>query len=165
MNPTPAVTAAPAGQFLSFVLGGELYGVDILKVEEIRGWEPVRPLPHTAPYVKGVLDLRGVVVPILDLRIRFDLDPGEYRPTTVIIILSLGEGPQRQVMGIVVDSVSDVLDVSAEEVRAPPKSCHIDQPYLRGMINRQERMVVLLDSDHLFGTEELAALSQDNHDC
>lgn len=150
------------GQYLSFILGGEVYGVEILKVQEIRGWEPVRPLPNSADYVKGVLDLRGVIVPIIDLRTRFGLDSREYTPTTVIIVLSVESTEDRHVIGMVVDSVSDVLDVSADDVRPPPRmGSHINNRYLIGMVSRQEEMVVLLNSDKLFDPEELGALRQD----
>jgi purine-binding chemotaxis protein CheW len=153
------------GQYLSFILGGEVYGVEILKVQEIRGWEPVRPLPNSAEYVKGVLDLRGVIVPIIDLRIRFGLDPGEYTPTTVIIVLSAGPVEDQNVIGAVVDSVSDVLDVAADEVRAPPRmGSNINYRYLIGMVSRKDEMVVLLNSDKLFNPEELNALRQELDD-
>jgi len=151
-----------SGQYLSFILGGEAYAVEILKVQEIRGWEQVRPLPNSADFIKGVLDLRGVIVPIIDLRIRFGLEAREYTPTTVIIVLAVGEGDQRQVVGAVVDSVSDVLDVSADEVRKPPRlGSHIGHRYLIGMVSRDKQMVVLLNSDKLFSEEELSVLQQE----
>ncbi|QFY89090.1 purine-binding chemotaxis protein CheW [Magnetovirga frankeli] len=160
MNQPKDAPAARQGQYLSFELGGELYAVEILKVQEIRGWAPVRPLPNTPEHVKGVLDLRGVIVPIVDLRIRFGLDPGEYTPTTVIIVLAVHQDDQPLVIGVVVDSVSDVLDVAADEVRKPPRmGGHIDYRYLVGMVNRQEQMVVLLDSDQLLDPEELKDLA------
>jgi purine-binding chemotaxis protein CheW len=151
-----------SGQYLSFILGGEAYGVEILKVQEIRGWEQVRPLPNSPDFIKGVLDLRGVIVPIVDLRIRFGLEVHEYTPTTVIIVLAVGEGEQRQVVGAVVDSVSDVLDVAAEEVRKPPKlGSRIGYRYLIGMVSRDKKMVVLLNSDKLFSEDELNILQRE----
>ena len=103
----PSSQEALAGQYLSFELAGEIYGVDILKVREIKGWEEVRPLPDTPDYIKGVLDLRGVIVPIVDLRIRFQLESCEYTPTTVIIVLSVEYEKEQRVVGAVVDGVSD----------------------------------------------------------
>jgi purine-binding chemotaxis protein CheW len=159
MNQPKDAPSARQGQYLSFELGGELYAVDILKVQEIRGWEPVRPLPNTPCHVKGVLDLRGVIVPIVDLRIRFGLNPGAYTPTTVIIVLAVHQDDQPLIMGVVVDSVSDVLDVAAKEIRQPPRmGGHIDYRYLIGMVSRQDHMVVLLDSDRLLAAEELESL-------
>ena len=148
------------GQFLSFTLDGDDYAVDILRVQEIRGWEDLRPLPDTPDYVKGVLDLRGTIVPIIDLRIRMKMDQVEYHPTTVIIVLSVGkqEGGS-QLVGAVVDSVSDVLNVDDREIKAAPAIARkINDRYILGMISRDERMVVLLDVDLLFKTDELGML-------
>lgn len=147
---------ARSGQYLSFTLGGEDYGVDILKVQEIRGWETVRPLPDTPDFVKGVLDLRGVIVPIIDLRNRFHLPECEYTPTTVIIVLAVDYEGERRIMGAVVDGVSDVLDVGGKDIRAAPNlGTNINTRYIRGMVTLEERMVILLDVDKLLNPEEL----------
>lgn len=144
------------GQFLSFTLGGEYYGVDILRVQEIKGWEEVRPLPDTPEYIKGVLDLRGIIVPIIDLRSRFNLASVEYTPTTVTIVLSVERAGKHLVVGVVVDGVSDVLNVKCAEVRkAPDLGTHINTQYITGMFTQNERMVVLLDADRLFDPNEL----------
>jgi len=147
-------------QFLSFTLGGEDYGVDILRVQEIRGWEDLRPLPDTPDYVKGVLDLRGTIVPIIDLRIRMSMSNVEYQPTTVIIVLSvIDENGKSQQVGAVVDAVSDVLDVKAEEIKkAPAIASKINDRYLKGMVSRDDRMVILLDVDLLFKANEIGVL-------
>jgi len=149
-----------SGQYLSFNLGGEDYGVDILRVQEIRGWEELRPLPDTPEYVKGVLDLRGTIVPIIDLRLRMNMTDVDYHPTTVIIVLSVQrEEGENQLVGAVVDAVSDVLDVSEKEIRkAPEIGSRMNDRYLRGMVSRDERMVVLLDVDLLFKANELGLL-------
>ncbi|MFC1602034.1 chemotaxis protein CheW [Pseudomonadota bacterium] len=145
-----------AGQYLSFELAGEIYGVDILKVREIKGWEEVRPLPDTPDYIKGVLDLRGVIVPIVDLRIRFQLESCEYTPTTVIIVLSVELEGQQRVVGAVVDGVSDVLDVSSGDVRnAPDLGGKISQRYIKGMVTIAERMAILLDVNKLLDLQEM----------
>ncbi len=145
-----------AGQYLSFELAGEIYGVDILKVREIKGWEEVRPLPDMPDYIKGVLDLRGVIVPIIDLRIRFQLESCEYTPTTVIIVLAVEEEGHQRVVGVVVDGVSDVLDVSSEKVRKTPNlGGAISNQYIKGMITIEERMVILIDINKLLNLREM----------
>jgi len=147
------------GQYLSFNLGGEDYGVDILKVREIKGWEEVRQLPDTPEYIKGVLDLRGTIVPIIDLRSRFQLETVEYTPTTVTIVLAVESAGKALAMGIVVDGVSDVLDVEAADIRqAPNLGSKINTRYIMGMVTMEERMVILLDVDRLISPEELGLL-------
>lgn len=149
-----------SGQFLSFRLGKETYGVDILRVQEIRGWEQVRPLPDMPAHVKGVLDLRGTIVPIIDLRVRFGEQEPEYLPTTVVIIVAVRrpEGGQHLV-GVVVDGVSDVLNAKDAEVKPPPRLQGGEgRRYVSGMISLPEGMVVLVDIDHMLDERELAEL-------
>jgi len=152
-----------AMQFLTFTLGQDVYGVDILKVREIRGWESIREIPGTPGFIKGVLDLRGSIVPIIDLRMRFDLAAVEYHPTTVIIVLSLdssGEG-QASNMGVVVDSVSDVLSLEGEDIKAAPRlGSHIRTDFIRGMVSREDSMIMLVDSEKLLDSEEFGLLDQ-----
>ena len=144
------------GQFLSFNLGGEDYGVDILRVQEIKGWEEVRELPDTPEYVKGVLDLRGIIVPIIDLRTRFKHNNVNYTPTTVIIVLSVQKEGNSYVIGIVVDGVSDVIDVKRREIKnAPDLGVHINTRYITGMYTKGDKMIVLLDIDKLLSPDEL----------
>jgi purine-binding chemotaxis protein CheW len=144
------------GQYLSFNLGGEDYGVDILRVQEIKGWEEVRELPDTPDFIKGVLDLRGIIVPIIDLRTRFNLKTVKYTPTTVIIVLSIQKDDKPFVIGIVVDGVSDVINVSANDIKiAPDLGVHINTKYITGMYTQENRMIVLLDIDKLFNPDEL----------
>ncbi len=163
-NSTPgadAVAAGNAGQYLSFTLGGEDYGLDILKVQEIRGWETVRPLPDTPDYIKGVLDMRGCIVPIVDLRLRFDVGEAEYTPTTVIIVATTEHEGRKQVMGMVVDGVSDVLEASDDKIRpAPNLGGNISTRFIRGVVSRDSRMVILLDVDKLLNPQELSLLEQ-----
>lgn len=148
------------GQFLSFTLDKDDYAVDILRVQEIRGWEDLRPLPDTPDYVKGVLDLRGTIVPIIDLRIRMNMQNIEYHPTTVIIVLSvMDEAGDEHLIGAVVDAVSDVLDVEDKEIKkAPSIATKVNDRYIRGMVSRERGMVVLLDVDLLFKANELGLL-------
>lgn len=147
------------GQYLSFTLGDEVYGIDVLKVKEIRGWEEVRPLPDTPDYVKGVLDLRGAIVPIIDMRLRFNLKVAEYIATTVTIILNVDTHEASRMIGIVVDGVSDVLDVQEQEVKgAPSLGGKIDTRYLLGMVSKDQHVVLLLDADNLLDPDELMSL-------
>jgi purine-binding chemotaxis protein CheW len=145
-------------EFLTFTLGRENYGVDILKVREIRGWEEIRELHDTPDYVKGVLDLRGSIVPIVDLRIRFNIDDYEYTTTTVIIVLAADN--EGSMMGIVVDSVSDVLTVSQADIKPTPSlGSKINTDYIRGMVTTDDHMVMLVESDKLLDTEAFEVLS------
>ena len=147
-------------QFLSFTLGKDDYGVDILRVQEIRGWEEVRKIPNTPDYLKGVMNLRNTVVPIVDLRIRFGLTDIEYKPTTVIIVLSVELAGEQRVMGIVVDAVSDVVDVNSEDMKKVPSlGTAVDTKYINGMVMIGNRMVILLNTDKLLNPQELSALA------
>ncbi len=148
-----------AYQVLTFVLGNETYGVDILRVQEIRGWSAVTKIPHAPPHVLGVLNLRGSIVPIVDLRMRFSLERAEYTAVTVIIVVSVMSAAGRRDFGVVVDGVSDVVDVNTEEVKAAPEmGAKGATDYIRGLVPISERMVVLLDIDRLIGGD-LAAFN------
>jgi len=166
MNSAKAVaTAAPVpkapGQFLTFVLAREEYGVDILKVQEIRGWTAVTQIPNTPPYVQGVLNLRGTIVPIIDLRMRFGLEKIDYVLTTVIIVLSIRTERGPRTVGIVVDGVSDVLSAAAAEVKAAPDfGTSARTEFVSGLVSSGDKMVILLDSDRLLDARELAALER-----
>ena len=148
-----------ASQFLTFYLGGEAFGVDILKVQEIRGWEKVRPLPDLPAYVKGVLDLRGTIVPIVDLRVRFGNPDPVYESTTVVIIVSVqSTADEEQLIGMVVDGVSDVLDTSRIEIKPPPRSvAGVAGRYLAGMVSLEQGMVVLVNVDRILSEQEFSA--------
>jgi purine-binding chemotaxis protein CheW len=150
---------AESHQVLTFVLGSETYGVDILRVQEIRGWSAVTKIPHAPAHVLGVLNLRGSIVPIVDLRMRFALERAEYTAITVIIVMSVNSAAGRRDFGVVVDGVSDVVNVNPAEVKAAPElgaKAAID--YIRGLVPGPERMIVLLDIDRLIGSE-LTSLS------
>lgn len=147
-------------QFLTFELAGETYGVEILKVQEIRGWEPVREIPNTPDYIKGALNLRGSIVPIVDLRERFSMEKTEYSPITVVIVLCVKNSQGDNVMGIVADAVSDVLDITLADIKDSPKlGSKIDTRYMRGMYVGKKQMVMLLDSDKLLDSEEFEVIS------
>lgn len=152
-------SAAAGGQFLTFVLGAEQYGVEILKVQEIRSYSAMTPIPNTPAYIKGVINLRGTVVPVVELRAKFRMETAEYNKFTVIIVVTLGT----KVIGLVVDAVSDVLDVPASEVRAVPDlGTRVDTRFIRGMAAIGERMTVLLDIDRLLSEDDVVALGSIN---
>ena len=150
-------------QFLTFQLDNEAYGVDILRVQEIKGWVPVTRIPNTPEYLKGVLNLRGTIVPIIDMRMRFNLETMEYNAETVIIVLSVQTGSGERVVGIVVDSVSDVLSVKTEEIKPSPDfGGSVNTEFIDGLATIEEQMVMLLDIDKMLSTDEIAALETIN---
>jgi Chemotaxis signal transduction protein len=148
-------------QFLTFELAGEAYGIEILKVQEIRGWEPVRMIPNTPAYVKGALNLRGSIVPIVDLRVRFNMETVEYTPMTVVIVMCVqAENGDATVMGIVADAVSDVLDIHSGDIKHTPNlGSKIDTRYIRGMYVGKKNMVLLLDVDKLLNPDEFIEIA------
>lgn len=149
--------AGMPSQQLTFALAGEEYGVDILAVREIRGWSRVTRIPQTPDYLLGVLNLRGAIVPIMDLRLRFGLEREEYGATTVTIVVAVGD----RLFGIVVDAVSDVIDIDDGEVKpVPDLGAVVDTRYLQGLVSHDERMVMLLDVDKLMRPEDVRALDE-----
>lgn len=137
-------------QFLTFSLAGEEYGVDILRVQEIRAWTPVTSLPHARRWVRGVLDLRGTVVPVIDLRERLDMEAIGYGSTTVVVVVRAGEGERERLAGLVVDGVSDVCRITNDEIKDRPElGTSIDVRYMLGLATVGERMAILLDVDKL----------------
>lgn len=148
-------------QFLTFTLGEENYGVDILRVQEIKGWNPVTHIPNTPSYLLGVLNLRGTIVPIVDLRIRFGMEEAEYTPVTVVIVLSVESEDRDRTLGIVVDGVSDVLSVPESEIKpAPDFGGSIGIQYIQGLVSVEELMVMLLDIDLLLSLNELQQIDK-----
>jgi purine-binding chemotaxis protein CheW len=148
--------AIPAGsnQVLTFTLGEETYGVDILRVQEIRGFSPVTRIPQSPAHILGVLNLRGSIGPIVDLRMRFTLERAEYTPLTVIIVLSVESSVGRRDFGVVVDGVSDVIDVPVGDVKpAPELGSHVSTEFIEGLASVAGRMVMLLDIDQLIGRD------------
>lgn len=153
-EPGGEAAASASRQVLTFVLGNETYGVDILRVQEIRGWSAVTKIPQAPAHVLGVLNLRGSIVPIVDLRMRFALERVEYTTVTVIIVMSVSTPAGRRDFGVVVDGVSDVVDVNSAEVKpAPELGSRSATDYIRGLVSVAERMVVLLDIDRLIGRD------------
>jgi purine-binding chemotaxis protein CheW len=139
-------------QMLTFALDTESYGVDIQRVQEIRGWTPVTAIPEAPPHILGVLNLRGAIVPIIDLRARIGMSPMTPSATTVIIVLNVETAQGTRLFGIVVDRVSDVANISESNLKpVPTMGQYGTADYLRGLVNNCESMVVLLDIDRLLG--------------
>ena len=144
-----------SNEFLSFRLGGEEYGIDILKVQEIRGYDAVTRIANTPEFIKGVINLRGTIVPIIDLRIKFALGDPSYDEFTVVIILNVAG----RVVGVVVDSVSDVLTLTDAQIRpAPDFSAALDTQYVTGLGAIDERMLILVDIERLIGSRDMGLI-------
>lgn len=144
-------------EVLVFVLGGEEYGVDILKVQEIRGYEKVTPIPAAPAFLKGVVNLRGIIVPVIDMRIKFGMPEPRYDSFTVVIILRVA----RRAIGVVVDGVSDVVRLAPSEVKAAPGlGSIVDSGFLAGLATQGGRMILLLDIEKFLSSGELSLVSQ-----
>ncbi|AKS63299.1 chemotaxis protein CheW [Yersinia pestis] len=142
-------------EFLIFTLGDEEYGIDILKVQEIRGYDQVTRIANTPAFIKGVTNLRGVIVPIIDLRVKFAQQGVTYNENTVVIVLNFGQ----RVVGIVVDGVSDVLLLTNEQIRpAPEFAVTLATEYLTGLGSLGERMLILVDIEKLLSSEEMSLI-------
>ena len=155
-NPSPS-TAAKALEFLSFTLGREEYGIDIQKVQELRGYDAVTHIANAPEHIKGVVNLRGIIVPIIDMRIKFNLGAPTYDQFTVVIILNIAS----RVMGMVVDSVSDMITLTAEQIKpAPAMGSALDTDYLIGLGTLDERMLILVDIDRLMSSSEIGLIEK-----
>lgn len=142
-------------EFLIFTLGAEEYGIDILKVQEIRGYDQVTRIANTPAFIKGVTNLRGVIVPIIDLRVKFAQQGVSYNENTVVIVLNFDQ----RVVGIVVDGVSDVLSLTTEQIRpAPEFAVTLATEYLTGLGSLGERMLILVDIEKLLSSEEMSLI-------
>ncbi|MCC5796136.1 MAG: purine-binding chemotaxis protein CheW [Methylophaga sp.] len=142
-------------QFLTFELNGENYGVEILRVQEIRGWDKTTPIPQSPPYLCGVLNLRGAIVPIVDLRLFFEMPFKSYSSTTVVIVLKL-EGDAQRTVGVVVDAVSDAEDIALKDIKATPNlGSAVNTKYIKGIANVDDELLMLLDIDKLLSLESI----------
>ena len=138
-----------------FTLGGEYYGINILSVQEIRGYEQVTQLANTPEYIKGIVNLRGIIVPIVDMRIRFNLGTPSYDQFTVVIILNING----RITGIVVDSVSDVTTLNSQQIKSAPEMGSIlSTDYLIGLGTLDDRMLILVDIDKLMTSSEMGLI-------
>ena len=144
-------------ELLTFSLGHEEYGIDILKVQEIRGYDAVTHIANCPDFIKGVTNLRGIIVPIVDMRIKFNLESTEYNDTTVVIILNVA----RRVIGMVVDGVSDVISLKADQIKAAPEfGSAIDTRYVTGVGTVEDRMLIIVDIEKLLGSSDMALIEE-----
>ena len=156
----PAAQLPPGREYLSFRLGAEEYGIDILKVQEIRSYEPPTRIANAPAFMKGVVNLRGVIVPIIDLRLKLGCDSAEYNTFTVVIVLSL----RGRVVGAVVDSVSDVLELGGDAIKpAPAMNSAIDMSFITGIADVAERMLILMDIEALMSSAEMGLIEPAAH--
>lgn len=150
-NNEPAI-AGVSRELLTFTLASEEYGIDILKVQEIRGYEAVTTIANAPEFIKGVINLRGIIVPIVDMRIKFKLGNVTYNETTVVIILNIAN----RVVGMVVDGVSDVITLKPEQIKPPPEfGASLDTKYLLGLGTVDERMIILVDIGRLMTSRDM----------
>jgi purine-binding chemotaxis protein CheW len=151
-------------QYLTFILAGEEYGIDILRVQEIRGWSKPTPMPRAPTFLKGVINLRGNIVPIIDLRERFDLPAIEYGPSTVVIVISLNdhEAPDEDPhdVGIVVDAVSEVYTIDSKLIKDAPDMGPAEGQFVKGLATMEEKLVILLDIDLLISKSMIVSVTQ-----
>ena len=146
---------APNGEYLTFRLGAEEYGIDILRVQEIRSYEPPTRIANAPAFLKGVVNLRGVIVPIVDLRLKLGCDTAEYNHFTVVIVLNV----RGRVVGAVVDSVSDVLELAGETIRpAPAMNSTIDTGFITGIGSVADRMLILMDIEALMSSNDMGLM-------
>jgi purine-binding chemotaxis protein CheW len=144
-------------EYLAFTLGNENYGIDILAVQEIRGYETVTKIANTPAFIKGVINLRGVIVPVVDMRIKFHLDSVEYNQFTVVIVLNVCG----RVIGMVVDGVSDVIELTPEQIHpAPAFGSGLDIQYIIGLGAVDERMIILVDIERLMSAKDMALIEK-----
>ena len=141
-------------QYLTFIMADEEYGVDILAVQEIRGWESATPVPNSPNYLKGVINLRGTIVPIMDLRLRFDLPKIEYGEETVVVVLKIFTSSGTRTMGIIVDAISDVYDVPIGEAKNKGLGDNQNSNFIKGLVTVKKNMVILLELENLLTIDD-----------
>jgi purine-binding chemotaxis protein CheW len=153
LSPIADEALAHAEEYLTFTLGAEEYAIDILKVQEIRGYAQPTTIANAPAFIKGVVNLRGIIVPIIDMRIKFDVGQAEYTPFTVVIILSLDD----RLVGIVVDGASDVTSLRADQIcPAPEFAATVDTHYIKGLVTLNDRMLIVIDIRKLMLSGEMA---------
>ncbi|NEX20644.1 chemotaxis protein CheW [Thiorhodococcus mannitoliphagus] len=152
-----ATMSEDSREYLTFNLGDEEYGIDILKVQEIRGYDAVTKIANSPEFIKGVINMRGVIVPIIDMRLKFNLGQVEYNQFTVVIILNIAG----RVIGMVVDGVSDVIALSNNKISpAPEFGAVLDTDYINGLATLEERMVIMVDIEKLMTSGEMGLVDQ-----
>ncbi len=152
--------AVDEGKFLTFALNREEYGIEILKVREIIGVIDITPVPQTPDYMKGIINLRGKVIPIIDLRLKFSMPEEAHTQETCVIVVKINNAP----IGVVVDNVSEVLDIKSEEVEDTPQFGHdIDTGFIMGLGKAKEKIIILLDIDKVLSSEEIELVEKLAH--
>ena len=161
MDPTKKTIAASEGKYLTFMLAGEEYGVNILKIKEIIGMMPITPVPQTPAFVKGVINLRGMVIPVVDLRLRLGMEPHTYTERTCIVVVELAGHTGMILMGIAVDTVLQVLNVKREEIEESPSfGTWLDTNYILGVAKMEGGVKILLDLDQVLMVQEISAIEK-----
>jgi len=146
-------------QFVTFIIGDETYGVEILTVQEIIGMIPITPIPNSLNFMKGVINLRGAVVPVVDMRLKFGMEEKQYTEFTVILIVEI----KKKLVGMIVDAVSDVLGIPVHEIQDTPHyAAKIDIDYIKGIGKNGDDLIIILDVDKILTTEEFSKLQKDN---
>ncbi|MBP7735241.1 MAG: chemotaxis protein CheW [Spirochaetes bacterium] len=165
MNTTEQVEVRDLGhagddeQYVTFFIKNEIYGVPVMKVQEIIGMTRITSMPNTLPFMKGVIDLRGAVVPVIDLRLKFDMEQAEYNNFTVIIIVEVKD----RLVGMIVDSVSDVLSIPVKSIQETPSfSAKINTEYMQGIGQRDDTLVIILDVDKILTSAEFEIINEDH---
>jgi purine-binding chemotaxis protein CheW len=160
-NQTGGASGSREGKYLTFSLGDEEYGIGILKIKEIIGMMPITSVPQTSEFVKGVINLRGKVIPVIDLRIRFEMEPMDYTDRTCIIVVEIEGESGNVLIGNVVDSVSEVLNIKNEDIEDPPTfGTSLSTESILGMAKLEGGVKILLDINHVLNVQELAALQE-----
>lgn len=161
VNGTSMKMEAGTDQYLTFMLADEEYGVNILRVQEIRGWDTATSIPNAPDYVLGVVNLRGVVVPIFDLRKRFHLDKAEFNAETVIVVVKVVHDKGERTIGMVVDAVSDVYNIAADNINdAPDVGSSVSMEFIKGLATINDEMIILLNIDELINVGVLEGIEQ-----
>lgn len=157
---TPALLDNRAGKYLIFHLGAEEFGTEVMKVREIMGLQDITTVPQTPAYVKGVINLRGRVIPVVDLRLKFGLPPEEYTTRTCIIVVRTRQADEELMIGMIVDGVAEVLNLVAADIEDTPDfGPGVATPYLKGMAKIKGKVKILLDIDMVLSTNELSGIT------
>jgi purine-binding chemotaxis protein CheW len=155
------IPAAKAGKYLTFNMGKEVFGIEILKVQEIIGMMPVTRVPKTPEFVRGVINLRGKVIPVIELRRKFGMETREDTDRTCIVVVQVAGASGTVTMGLLVDEVSEVLNVTGEQIEAPPSfGAKVETDFILGMGKVGQKVVMLLDADKVLSSEELVMAAQ-----
>ena len=155
------LTEGAEGKYLLFELGGEEYGIEILRVREIIGLMDITPVPQSPPFIRGVINLRGKIIPVLDMRRRFGMEEGEYTERSCIIVTELKNGKDQLMLGMLVDGVREVANIPADQIDpAPQFGASVDMRYIMGMAKMKERVAILLDVEKLLKDGEVALLEE-----